>query len=388
MMKRFLRLTRTSTQSGQAIVIVALTMSAMLVLAVLALDGGRFYTQRRTSQNASDIASLGAIHPFLQAGNRIGFSGTVLGKDITDDVVFTQIVQFAQANGIPDTDNNPSNGINENVQAWWLDSSGNQILFAGNPVKIVDAPQFPPPGANGIEVRTRIPYQTFIGGLVHQESLTAQADGTARVVWSNKPITGITDQAVWVGGGADCNNLTDRIAHNYAQTNTAYFGGSTYVNGSLAVGAVQATHFNGDVSVSGPVGIGPADGIPTPYTTFTNLPPYNHSNKDPFETASGSNNFDTGSFHPGASPLGMSPVVQITKTVNPDGTFTNLATPRLLEASDFDPSVPGEMYKRYLYVYQPLGLAPANFFHTIQGDDGITPGYAALQVDNLVNSSQ
>src|SRR5258708_18064388 len=271
MMKRFLRLTRTSAQSGQAIVIVALTMSAMLVLAVLALDGGRFYTQRRTSQNASDIASLGAIHPFRNAGNRFDLSGNVLGKDITDDVVFTQIVQFAQANGIPDTDNNPSNGINENVHAWWLDSSGNQILFARNPVKIVDAPQFPPPGANGIEVRTRIPYQTFIGGLVHQESLTAQADGTARVVWTNKQITGITNQAVWVGGGSDFNNLTDRIAHNCAQTNSAYFGGSTYVNGSLAVGDVNATHFGGDVYVSGRVGAGPGGGA---FTSFTDLPPY------------------------------------------------------------------------------------------------------------------
>ncbi len=76
----------------------------------------------------------------------------------------------------------------------------------------------------------------------------------------------------------------------------------------------------------------------------------------------------------------------IRETVNPDGNMTRLATPRQLEASDFDPSVPGEMYKRYLYVYQPLGLAPANFFHTIPGD--ITPGDAAVAIDTLVTSGQ
>ncbi len=383
-MKRFLKLTRRSAQSGQAIILIALGMVGLLAFAALALDGGQFYNQRRTAQNASDMASLGGLYVYLNAFT------TVL-----NDAVLLKIVQLAQANSIADTDTDPNNAINTNVEAWWLDINGNVILVNGQPAKIDNNPARPPAGANGIRVRTYIPYQTFIGGIIGQPTLIAQADGDAHIVWSGKPISGLSNESIWVGGG-DCNTLTDRIAHNYSNTNGAEFYGSIYIDGSLAVGAVNSSRFHNYVTVRGLVGSsnGQIDGLPlvngnpSTYVDVGTAVPFTNNNKFNLGAATAYKG-ETGS-----TLKGMSPWAYLTSTVISNGTFTPLATPRLLETGDFnpDPNNPGEMYKRDQYLYYPLGLTPAptKFYHAIQGDNvtGRTAGAAANDITTLWNSGE
>jgi hypothetical protein len=346
---------------------VALLMTGLLVFAVLALDGGRFYTQRRTAQNAADMAALAGIYKFRNAPNRV-VGGVVVGKDISDSEVLTKIVSIAQANNIADTDADPLNAVNGNVQAWWINNNNDIVAEIDN-----DPSQFPPMGANGIKVETYIPYQTFIGGLIRQETLTAQADGTSRVVWGSQSIPGVSNQSVWVGGGSECNNITDRIAYHYSNTNSADFYGTTYIDGSLTVGAVNSTHFHGDVNVTGPVGWD--SGVPDgPYTAYTG--------SDPFRDTSHSNHFDAGyDFHTISSSSGMMSAEQIDHTYDINGNRVDFAA-RPLQASDFLPP-DGAMYKWYLYYFQPLGLVGANFYHTIAGDSApgdLSAGNAASRV--------
>src|SRR5256885_16531382 len=51
--------TRRSQQSGQAIVLIALTLLVLFGMLGLAIDGGRAYIDRRELQNAVDAAVLG-----------------------------------------------------------------------------------------------------------------------------------------------------------------------------------------------------------------------------------------------------------------------------------------------------------------------------------------
>ncbi len=380
-MKRLLSSKQASR--GQAIVLMAVLMIALLSFAVLAIDGGQFYNQRRNAQNASDMAAMAGIYEyitdFLAAVNNPAI------PPVNDPKVLLKIQQLAEANGIADPDGTAEDGSNANVDAWWLDSNGNILAQIAN-----DPGQSPPTGANGVRVRTRIPYRTFIGGLVGHPDLVAQADGTAKIDWSYKPISGVDNTAVWVGGG-DCNNLTDRIAHNYSNTNSAKFSGNIYIKGSLAVGSVNGTDFLGDVKVYGPVGHGPIDGAPadsngnpTCYqdiTTNADNNPFD-STYQKFTSGTGvcttnnngggaSNKFHGFGFYVNPPSTGMSPWATITLS---DGSTHQL------DASDFLPPN-GEMYKRYLSIYKPLGIAPDNFYHVIPGDPDPSTNTAAAAID-------
>lgn len=244
-------LKRNSAQSGQAIVLVAIAMIGLLAFMVLAIDGGRFYQQRRRAQNAADMSALAALYMYIKTTNP---SSTVSEHDM-----LVKINDMAEKNEIADTDGTLGNAVNGNVTAWWVDKDG-QKLPLGAPVAMQDSTsRFAPSGVNGIQVQARIPYGTFIGGLVGQPTLVALADSIARITITYKQSDNDKDSIFTVGG--DCNNLTDRIAHNYVDTNTSKFLASVYVGGSLAVGqpphgGVNASDFYGDFTVATVTGQG------------------------------------------------------------------------------------------------------------------------------------
>src|SRR5512143_1756344 len=104
---RFPRTGRRAGQSGQAIVLVALGMIGLLAFLVLAIDGGKYYDQRRTAQTAADAASLAGLYQYQHPAP----STTSQDKDI-----LAKIVDAAGRNGIPDATNN--------VLAFWIQSDG------------------------------------------------------------------------------------------------------------------------------------------------------------------------------------------------------------------------------------------------------------------------
>lgn len=259
-------LKRNSAQSGQAIVLVALGMIGLLAFMVLAIDGGRFYQQRRRAQNASDMSALAALYMYIKTTNA---SSTVSEHDM-----LIKINDMAEKNEIADTDTTLGNAVNGNVTAWWVDKDGQKLPLAA-PEEMQDSTsRFAQPGVNGIMVEARIPYRTFIGGLVGQPTLVAQADSIARITVTYKQSDNDKDSIFTVGG--DCNNLTDKIAHNYIDTNTSKFLASVYVGGSLAVGAVNASDFYGDFTVATVTG----KGSPGAYTDVGTANPFAGNGND------------------------------------------------------------------------------------------------------------
>src|SRR5260221_10000586 len=103
-------------QSGQAIVLIALAMIAILALAILAIDGGRFYSQRRINQNAADAGSLAGIYYFSSYPITRSASGA-----------WNVIKDAAQKNGIVNAAAATLPHISDGravVQAFWLDDTG------------------------------------------------------------------------------------------------------------------------------------------------------------------------------------------------------------------------------------------------------------------------
>ncbi|MCC7209637.1 MAG: hypothetical protein IT323_20170 [Anaerolineae bacterium] len=333
---------RRGAPSGQAIVVMAVAMAGLLAFVALALDGGRYFSQRRTAQNAADMAALAAIYKYARE------------SDIaTEQTILREVNRVAEINGIADTDTTAGNGVNGNVNAWWVNATGD-ILDVIND----DPGQYAPLGTAAVKVRAQIPYQTFLTGLLGQPTTRAEAESIARITIQYKRFSDNT-AAMFTSGGGDCNNLTDRIAHHYFDTNSAKFLSDVYVDGTLAVGAVNSSDFYGNVEVRLMTGVRHGSS----YVATAN---------DPF---SGNGN----KYHNGAQYIApVYPARDTRGTPNwailelPDGTT------KKLDAADFRPIEPvGEMYRRYL-IFRRFGLAPNDFYQYVPGDPGAAAAIHAL----------
>jgi len=97
-------------QRGQIAVLFALVITALIGFLALGVDAGRAYVERRRLQNAADAAVLAGVQQ-LALGNR---SNAALAA-----------VQYAQRNGVPDTDGNAANDVNANVSIEYIDANDN-----------------------------------------------------------------------------------------------------------------------------------------------------------------------------------------------------------------------------------------------------------------------
>lgn len=351
-------------ESGQVIVLMALFMVGLLGFTALAIDIGRYYSQRRMSQNASDMAALAGVYQYAnQIYAAADANGGVPPTTVDSAAILRQINKIAEQNGIPDTDSTNANEFNGNVQAWWVNNSG-QVLgtIENNPAQSIII------GTAAIKVRTQVMFNTFFAGIVGLREMTAEAPGTATISVRYEHYNDNTNSIFT--SGAECDNLTDRIGHHYADTNTAKFLGGVYIDGSLAVGSVNASDFYGNVEARVIAGTG---GIGGPYTATT---------ADPF--AGGGNRWNDGAYY--IPPSGkVSPGIPQWARISvrqPDGS----SIIEKLDARHFRPVTPiGEMYRRYLLL-RVFGLAPQEFYFYIPGDTA--PGTASAAIDVLYNQGK
>ncbi len=253
-----------SAQSGQAIVLIAFAMIVLLGFLVLAIDGSKFYDQRRTAQNAADMAAMAGLHWYYNKTPN------------TSDQVLIEIQRVAALNGIPDA------SAGSNITAYWIDKNGHYVnattnadLGTGEPpaaAKILTGSK--PGNAIAIMVRAKIPYATFIGQVIGQANLTAQADGVA-----SQLTTAFTDNnfdpktSVFLGGDPSCTN-TFLVAAT-KNSNGFDFGDNAYIVGNADQGAGnsnQGLYFKGDgtASFSGSSGDLTAGGGTISQGTWTN----------------------------------------------------------------------------------------------------------------------
>ena len=65
-------------ESGQVIVIFALALVVIVAMVGLVLDGGSTFAQRRTQQNAADLAALAGANDYLLNGDQASATARAL----------------------------------------------------------------------------------------------------------------------------------------------------------------------------------------------------------------------------------------------------------------------------------------------------------------------
>jgi hypothetical protein len=83
-----LKLLRRKSQSGQSLIILAVSFVVLLGFSGLAIDGGILYSDRRHAQNAADAGALAGALAILQSGNPISTAfARVADNDYDNDGV-------------------------------------------------------------------------------------------------------------------------------------------------------------------------------------------------------------------------------------------------------------------------------------------------------------
>src|SRR5579859_7971562 len=94
-MKRSGLLKNRKAQSGQAIVIIALSMALLLAIVALGIDGSKFYSERRVAQNAADEAALAGVYLYS--------SNIQNNLPSTDKQILSEVERVAELDQITDT---------------------------------------------------------------------------------------------------------------------------------------------------------------------------------------------------------------------------------------------------------------------------------------------
>jgi hypothetical protein len=149
-------------ESGQVVVLFAISLIAMLAMVAVAVDGGTLYVQRRTGQNSADAAALAGTRALQQA---------IVSPDTT---ISTAICQYATANTF---------GVTPVVSAYFVDTSASALGTIGLGTGCAGGVSNSiPNGSSGVHVDiTMGPYNTYLAGIVGVRQLQANASATAQV---------------------------------------------------------------------------------------------------------------------------------------------------------------------------------------------------------------
>ncbi len=200
-------------EQGQAIIILALAMVALLAFAALAIDGGNTYVERRRAQNAADAGALAGARELwlhLSSGNS------------SETTVVTEMNKAAESNGVADAEGAPGDFYNPNVVAYYTDRSGNkQNIEVGATGSI-------PPNAEGVQVTTKRMFGTFIAGIFNRGSMAAEAQATAVII----PPPTCGDFAIYAALQQACNKDSLSVTGSNMTINGGglYSGSGTHID--------------------------------------------------------------------------------------------------------------------------------------------------------------
>lgn len=177
------------TQEGQSIVLVAMAMLGLVIFVAITVDLSSAYVGRRTAQNGADGAALAAARQLAYQINHDTFSDSMIQIELND---------FAERNGVADTDGTLANTVNRHVEGFYLNVNGDPIVGAAIGGGSV------PNNAWGVEATTYITTPSFLGGVLGFDGYPVQASAAV-----------VLERAC----GVDC--LLPIAAHTMAFTTTA-----------------------------------------------------------------------------------------------------------------------------------------------------------------------
>lgn len=147
-------------ERGQALVIMALAIVALVAVVGLAIDGGRIYEQRRQMQNGADAAAMAGAR---ELGQMLAECGEPSAAN--DLRIAGKVLEFAALNGVdeasPDGD----------VTAWYVDKDGVSLGWVGAGGI--------PTGATGVAAGLVATDTTTFLRVVGQDHISAYGEATA-----------------------------------------------------------------------------------------------------------------------------------------------------------------------------------------------------------------
>jgi hypothetical protein len=226
---------RQRSESGQIAVILALAMVGLLAFTALAIDGGNMYLQKRNAQNAADAGAISGTREV----HRLLHTPYEEWPAAADRTMRIMINDFVQSNGVPDTNDNASDNINENIEAYYLDRDGHRL--SENQVGTTGVV---PEDSRGIQVIASIPFDTFIAGLIGQPHAIATADAGA--VYEQE--TSSYYSAIYAGGTCTPHNLD--LSGSYQ-----YLVGGMHSNSNIDIlgNAAEPSYYSGTVEYAGEI---------------------------------------------------------------------------------------------------------------------------------------
>jgi hypothetical protein len=164
-------------QRGQVIVLLAWGMVALITIVGLAIDGGYAYVQRRTAQNATDLASLAGANQIALA---LGGPTALHDCDVRKAIDRTLAVNGGR----------PISGVTYGTEAGpqYVSGSGSIVQPIGYDAAC-SAP-IPTAAAVGVQVGATRRWHTFFLGLIGQSEWTASAVSNARTGYLSSPPDG------------------------------------------------------------------------------------------------------------------------------------------------------------------------------------------------------
>jgi len=172
---------RERKQEGQSIVLVAVALIALVIFAAIAVDVSNTYVHRRTAQNAADAAALAGARDLGRQLNACSLNpscdmDTNFWMYSTETTIQAAMNDYAERNGIEDTDGVPANTVNTNVTGFYLDESGDIIQDPnGNPI-VIGALDIVQPDARGVEATADSLAPSFFGGVIGLDGIPVSAE--------------------------------------------------------------------------------------------------------------------------------------------------------------------------------------------------------------------
>jgi hypothetical protein len=175
------------SERGQSMVIVAAVFVGLLALAGLAVDGGNAFVQRRHAQNAADAAALAGTHLISLAIQTCD----PIDMPALDAKIDRTVNQYAEQNGISDTNDVAGDEVNDNVVAYYVDKDGASLGQVGEVGNL-------PVGTCGVRVEVQDEHETFFMPIVGIGEIpsSAQAMSMTGVIHQLPPGAGLLPVAV------------------------------------------------------------------------------------------------------------------------------------------------------------------------------------------------
>lgn len=167
--------------SGQAMVIIVLSLFVLMAVVGLAIDGGSSYQQRRKAQNAADAAAMAGTRKMLTLYEdmTVSYDSDVNGSSSSEDLIKAEINNIATANGIVTTTNDlVAYFVNDQKQVVTAPSGEN--CGTASPCQVGYNNMVPwTLGAKGIYISARSETDAFIMSLAGFNKVSATASTTA-----------------------------------------------------------------------------------------------------------------------------------------------------------------------------------------------------------------